>query len=153
MWWKYLCISSYIRTPSSSLTLHPIPSEFPNIWGKFCFLFIGVYYFYLNCKLLCLMIPCHSQTWSDDRWWFWSRRDGSRTDPCFLQKYKKYKNIVQFNHSTSSRNRDFNAGLMKTCVSPREKINIFVNFNKGPSSRTSGHIATKRFHRITFYVV
>jgi len=34
-------ISSYIRKPSSYMTLHPIPSEFPYIWGKFCFLFIS----------------------------------------------------------------------------------------------------------------
>ncbi len=34
---KYLRISSYIRNPY--LTYMTIPSEFPYIWGKFCFLF------------------------------------------------------------------------------------------------------------------
>ncbi len=38
---KNVRISSYIRKPSSYMTLHPIPSEFPYIWGKFCFLFIS----------------------------------------------------------------------------------------------------------------
>ena len=48
---KNLRISSYITniwgnaqifplgSPSSNMTLHPIPSEFPYIWGIFCFLF------------------------------------------------------------------------------------------------------------------
>jgi hypothetical protein len=36
---KYLRISSYIRSPSSCITLKPIPSEFPNIWGKFSFFY------------------------------------------------------------------------------------------------------------------
>ncbi len=38
---KNLCISSYIRKPFliQYMTLHLIPSEFPYIWGKFCFLF------------------------------------------------------------------------------------------------------------------
>ncbi len=36
-----LRISSYsiLGSPSSYMTLHPIPSEFPYIWGKFSFLF------------------------------------------------------------------------------------------------------------------
>ncbi len=28
-----------LGSPSLHMTLHPIPSEFPDIWGKFCFLF------------------------------------------------------------------------------------------------------------------
>ena len=36
---KYLCISSYIRKPSSYLTLQLLHSEFPYISGKFYFLF------------------------------------------------------------------------------------------------------------------
>ena len=36
-----------------------------------------------------MLFPCRSQTWSAYRWWFWSRRAGSRRDPCYL----KYKNI------------------------------------------------------------
>jgi hypothetical protein len=39
IWWKYLCISSYIMKPSSYITFHPIPIEFPFIWEKFSFLF------------------------------------------------------------------------------------------------------------------
>ncbi len=42
---KYLRISSYIRnlgSPSSYRTFHPIPSEFPYIWGKFCISFLSV---------------------------------------------------------------------------------------------------------------
>ncbi len=41
IWWKCLCISSYtvLGSPSSYMTLHPIPSEFPYVCGKFCFLF------------------------------------------------------------------------------------------------------------------
>ncbi len=50
----WLMASSYSETicafphifgsPSSYMTLHPIPSEFPYIWGKFCFLFISAVY-------------------------------------------------------------------------------------------------------------
>ncbi len=36
---KYLRISSSTRNPSSYMTLQPLPSEFPYIWGKFLFLF------------------------------------------------------------------------------------------------------------------
>ncbi len=37
---KIICAFPYILgSPSSYVTLHPIPSEFPYIWGKFCFLF------------------------------------------------------------------------------------------------------------------
>ncbi len=40
---KYLCISSYIRKPFLIyMTLHSIPSEFPYMWGKFCFSFLWV---------------------------------------------------------------------------------------------------------------
>ncbi len=31
-----------LGSPSSYMNLHPIPSEFPNIWGKFCILFGSV---------------------------------------------------------------------------------------------------------------
>ncbi len=37
--WKHLRISSYIRKPSSSMTLQLLHSEFPYIWGKFDILF------------------------------------------------------------------------------------------------------------------
>jgi hypothetical protein len=37
---KYLRICSYVLgSPSSYMTVQPIPSEFPYIWGKFRFLF------------------------------------------------------------------------------------------------------------------
>ncbi len=40
---KYWRISSYIRKSFLNyMTLHPIPSEFPYIWGKFSFLFLSV---------------------------------------------------------------------------------------------------------------
>jgi hypothetical protein len=35
---KYLRISS-LGSHSSNMTLQPVPSEFPYIWGKFCYLF------------------------------------------------------------------------------------------------------------------
>ncbi len=35
-----ICVFPHILgSPSSYMTFHPIPSEFPYIWGKFCFLF------------------------------------------------------------------------------------------------------------------
>ncbi len=37
---KNICAFPHILgSPSSYVTLHPIPYEFPYIWGKFCFLF------------------------------------------------------------------------------------------------------------------
>jgi hypothetical protein len=40
---NYLRIFSYIRNPFL-MTLQPIPSEFPYIWGRFRFLFISALY-------------------------------------------------------------------------------------------------------------
>jgi hypothetical protein len=43
IWWKYLCISSYIRKHFLKFDFAPDPSEFPCIWGKlFVFFFISV---------------------------------------------------------------------------------------------------------------
>ncbi len=41
IWWKYsVCAFPHLLgSPSSYITLHPIASEFPYRWGKFCFLF------------------------------------------------------------------------------------------------------------------
>jgi hypothetical protein len=39
---KYLRISSILESPSSYMTLQPIPSKFPYIWGKFIFSFLSV---------------------------------------------------------------------------------------------------------------
>ncbi len=40
--WLNICAFPHILgSPSSYMTLHPIPSEFPYRWGKFYFLFIS----------------------------------------------------------------------------------------------------------------
>ncbi len=43
MYGEHICAFPHILgSPSSYTTLHQIPSEFPYIWGKFCFLFLSV---------------------------------------------------------------------------------------------------------------
>ncbi len=43
VWGKICAFFHILGSPSSYMTLHPIPSEFPYIWGKLVFFFISVH--------------------------------------------------------------------------------------------------------------
>ncbi len=67
-----LRISSYIRigSPSSYMSLHPIPSEFPYIWGIFFKSFLSVYSWWVSYYSILSGFPPHHPYFPGDLWIF-----------------------------------------------------------------------------------
>jgi hypothetical protein len=63
--WLNICAFLHILgNPSSYMTLHPIPSEFPYIWGKFSFLFIRAASYIISCYWTNAFLFIKSTTYS-----------------------------------------------------------------------------------------